>query len=815
MNGGDRGEPTAEELCSGCPALVPELVSRIEALKKTDWIFNDDTADDDADLSLPQHEQIGTFVESVRLPESSLTAGELATAIQQSGLLEESDLASVRGRLATEHSAIDLACELIAVEKLTTFQASSLLRQDGLVLVLGAYEILDRIGAGGMGEVFKARHRRMRREVALKILPPQLTDDEAALKRFSREVRIVASLEHPNIVTAFDAGEQDGTHYLIMQYVEGCDLTTLIRSAGPLSVAKAVEFTLQAARGLVYAHGEGVIHRDIKPSNLLVDKRGRVKILDLGLARVDVPAAEQRDGLTTTGAVMGTVDYMAPEQAVNTRTADHRSDIYSLGCTLHFLLTGKSPYSGETMMECLIAHREKDIPVLQAESERVPEALQAVFEKMLARNPEDRFSSVSEVVTALDSLVADDTGSTQCGKDQPVAIALDQQEEQEDQSREVTLNQSTVNTDPVLETTCITAPQAEGKPGGSGGYVKWISLTLLAAAGGILALSVLMTIRFEGGTIVIEGDPAVLTTARVTVDGEAVQLETDGRTFTLNVDQSSGDLRLVTPGGDELYSDRFTFRTGQKRLPITASLNSELAASVIGSGEPKVQVAEWQPGPADGVLSGLVPRPAKLPGIKRWQAESVAPRGEPSCLAYSPDGQYIAVGSGDQQIRVYEVKSGRLVRLFAGHTARIMSLCWSPDGRWIASGSFRPDNVVRLWNFESSSPGPVLWGHGGSVLSIAWSPDGKLLASGSNDRTVRLWDAQSFQLKNILEGHAHDVTSVTWNPASDRIATGSFDKTVQVWDALSGKQQLLLEQPDAPVLCLGWSPTGKWIAAGF
>ena len=216
----------------------------------------------------------------------------------------------------------------------------------------------------------------------MKLLPESLVQSPESVERFQREIQALARLSHPNIVAVHDAGAADGTHFYVMDLVDGDDLARLVKEHGPMPVEQALDCILQAARGLEYAHAQGIVHRDIKPSNLILDHDGTVKILDLGIARFQPLPEQAADDLTKTGCVLGTVDYMAPEQAMNTRRADHRADIYSLGCTLYFLLTGQPLYGGETVMERLVAHREHPVPSLRKACPAAPPWLDA-------RLPED------------------------------------------------------------------------------------------------------------------------------------------------------------------------------------------------------------------------------------------------------------------------------------------------------------------------------------------------------------------------------------------------------------------------------------------
>ena len=338
--------------------------------------------------------------------------GQFIESLANSGLLTVEEVRAFRDSLPPERRPRDaqaLARELVRAEKLTKYQAGEVYHGKTKGLAFGEYTVLDKIGAGGMGVVLKARHRRMERLVAIKVLPSAAMKSIEAVQRFHREVKAAARLMHPNIVTAHDASEHEGIHYLVMEYVDGKDLAHVVAERGCLSVEQALDYIIQTAKGLEYAHSKGLVHRDIKPGNLILDREGTVKILDMGLARMgmlggaaDTAASEC---LTETGQIMGTCDYMAPEQAKATHQVDHRADIYSLGCTLYRLLTGQKPFKGKTLMQTLRAHREAPIPSLCEARPDVPAKLDEAFRKMMAKTPEGRYTSMRELIAALEACV--------------------------------------------------------------------------------------------------------------------------------------------------------------------------------------------------------------------------------------------------------------------------------------------------------------------------------------------------------------------------------------------------------------------------
>ena len=357
----------------------------------------------------------------------AVTLKQFVQNLTTSGLMSATDITSFQDGLPPQNRPRDaetLARALVHANRLTKYQVQAVYQGKVKGLVFGEYCVLDQLGQGGMGIVLKAEHRRMKRIVAVKMIAGAALKSPDAVKRFYREVEAAARLEHANIVTAYDASEHEGVHYLVMQFVDGKDLGAIVKERGPLSVSQAVDYTIQAARGLQFAHKQGVVHRDIKPANLLVDKEGTLKILDMGLARIGgVVDEEDKDRLTASGQIMGTCDYMAPEQAMDTHHVDARADIYSLGCTLYRFLTGDVMYKGETLAKILISHQLSPIPSLCKACSDVLPQLDAVFQKMVAKKPEDRYQTMAEVIADLEACIGKRAAASTSLGEETIAVS--------------------------------------------------------------------------------------------------------------------------------------------------------------------------------------------------------------------------------------------------------------------------------------------------------------------------------------------------------------------------------------------------------
>jgi eukaryotic-like serine/threonine-protein kinase len=351
------------------------------------------------------------------MPTSLCDRQTFLTRLDASGLVDAEALRAVASRLPATQRGRVLARFLVEEGLLTRFQAEHLLVGRTSGFILGQYRILDEVGRGGMGRVFKAEHATMRRVVALKVLAAHLTRTERARELFQREVRAAARLVHPHIVTAFDANQAEDRCYLVLEYIDGPNLSALVRDLGPLAVGQACEFARQAALGLGHAHALGIVHRDIKPSNLLVQPPiggtladgGVVKITDFGLARLgegnEDAIAENTPPVTDRGinpVVMGTPDYLSPEQGRSLDAADIRSDLYSLGCTLYFLLTGEVPFPGGSPLDKLERHANVEPEPVEQLRPVVAPGVAALVRRLMAKDPAARLQTPTEVAEALE-----------------------------------------------------------------------------------------------------------------------------------------------------------------------------------------------------------------------------------------------------------------------------------------------------------------------------------------------------------------------------------------------------------------------------
>jgi len=337
------------------------------------------------------------------------TIEQFRHALVITGLVREEEFSSLLDEFPFEQrpeTPEALGEFLVNKHKLTPYQRKQILAEKGADLLLGRYVIQDVIRRGAMGVVYRARHPQMKRDVALKVILSNLAEDPDCVARFHREVHLAARLDHPNIVTAYDASEEDGQLFLVMEYIEGEDLKTHINQHGAVAVKDALEYITQAARGLEYAHSQGVIHRDVKPSNLLLSKSGTIKLLDVGLAMEE---SDHNSDLTQAGGLLGSVNYMAPEQARDARNADARSDIYSLGCTLWYLLAGSFIYEEKTVVNRILAHRDRPVPDLESLGQDIPAEVQSIFQKMVAKHPDDRYQSMTALLEDLEKVQSEKT----------------------------------------------------------------------------------------------------------------------------------------------------------------------------------------------------------------------------------------------------------------------------------------------------------------------------------------------------------------------------------------------------------------------
>lgn len=447
------------------------------------------------------------------------------------------------------------------------------------------YEILEKLGEGGMGAVYKARHMRLKKIVALKVLPRDRELKPEVIARFEREMEAVGKLEHPHLVRAMDAGEFDGTHFLVMEYVDGVDLSQLVKLQGPLSLADACELIRQAAVGLQHIHEQGLVHRDIKPSNLMLAPSGAIKILDLGLALLGGDGSSGRE-LTTTGQMMGTLDYMAPEQGGDTHRVDIRADIYSLGSTLYKLLAGVAPFGDpkfDTPVKKLMALAVQDpLPIEERRSD-VPADLAAVIQRMLAKEPDERYATPAELERALAPFTAGNQVAVLATSTAGVArlpIA--------DGNTHPSLKSASVETHTHLrKATAKTIPPAILFKSSS--FRRWLiaALVLISCGGAAAAFGIILYWETPAGTVRIEIlDPNV--SAKFDKGGLVIT-GADKEPIEIQATPAKPAKGKAVPSGDHTLTitrGKFTFRT--TNFQLDAKGETVLKIELLGDTDIKV-----------------------------------------------------------------------------------------------------------------------------------------------------------------------------------------------------------------------------------
>lgn len=676
---------------------------------------------------------------------------------------------------------------------------------------LSHYRILKKLGAGGMGMVFLAEDTMLHRKAAIKVMLPQFAASATSKERFLREARAAASIEHEHIVPIFQVGEDNGVPFLAMPFLKGEPLDVRIDREGKLPIAEALRIAREMAEGLAAAHANNLIHRDIKPGNVWLEARhpsssgraaggegGKVRLLDFGLAR----AQDDTTHLTQTGAVVGTPAFMAPEQARGGKI-DARADLFSLGCVLYLMLTGQKPFEGPTVMSILTALAVETPTVPSFIDPEIPDSINDLTMRLLAKNAADRPASAEKVAEELAALQASMAPSA------PLPA----------KSSRNANDTGAVPAKNKVEAAHRTAAPPHKR---SLGLVAVVAVAVFGCLLTILAGGLIYRFGFqtENGTLLVEVDKD----ADVRFKNGKLEIR-DPKTGKLLYTLAPSDKNKKLPPGDYLIdvvgadglalsTKSFTLgKDGEKTVRVT------LASAAIG---PKGDTALAKSGetPAFAALDKLDPK--AIPESERfpWQPkELVAVLGEHrgrhwsvvNQLAWSRDGKFVATG-GPGGIALWDPRSLRPRAFVSG--GGTFAISWDSKIIAVLSG----DQSIRLWDLSGDEPkqrGIIKGLNEAYVPCLAFSPDGKTLAAACGAGKIRLWDVTGAKPKEhpALKGHTGAVLLVAFDPDGKTLASGGDDKTLRLWD-LSGaepKQKTVTPLKSAPC-ALAFSPDGKMLA---
>lgn len=676
-------------------------------------------------------------------------------------------LAGMRGAIVSEVCSVDECARAVQIAD-AAIDAS----ETPLALSLGwtvpthlrDLRLVEQIGVGGMGTIYRAIHEPMDRTVAVKLLPAHRLKSPEAIRRFQKEIKAVGKLSHPHIVQAFDAGDHEGTHFLVTEFVAGADLSQVVQAVGRLRIADACEIIRQAAAGLDHAHQHGLVHRDVKPSNIMLATDGCVKVLDLGLARLLENEGEAASEVTSAGQVMGTIDYMSPEQAGDSHNVDACTDIYSLGATLYKLLTGVAPLGdrGYTTLTRKITALASEQPTpIQTLRDEIPESLAKVVQQMLVKSPANRLATANEVVAALQPFTAGaDLAALAESVRKPETARIDQT--QVSTSRSVQ-----------TETRELVRPQPAIRSASQG------TRAILKFAVGVVLAGVVLA-----GIVVIIRDRWGNEKARLTLDDDdrvEVVTEPVRPQASKNADNNQ-PARLATP-------------------PVTSV---------------RRVVREFDLGQPMSRMS-LVTRPAAIDGIKSWTVESKEHRGPVRTVSFSPDGKWLASGGEDGTVRLREPEFGAVQKALVAHGGVVHSLAWSPDSRYLASIDERC--MVCVWDPErgelvqSTEPGRFK-----GRADVVWSADGTEVIFTANLENG--WVDRGVGILNLAgqkrELHLADTRIGEMRRISDSsllLLAGHGFRDFYAWTEGAPGMRLVASYPVPYLRGISVSPDGKLVSA--
>jgi len=597
-------------------------------------------------------------------------------------------------------------------------------------LKIGRYEIEGELGSGGMATIYLALDPFMKRKVAVKVLPRQFTHDPQFRVRFQREAEVIAALEHPHIVAIYDFGEDDDQPYIVMRYMPGGTLLKKV-AAKPLAVAELVPIVNRIAEALDDAHAQNIVHRDLKPSNILFDGKGHAYLSDFGIAKI----SEATANFTGTG-VIGTPEYMSPEQARGIKDVDGRTDVYSLGVVIFHALTGQLPYKADTPMGAAVAHITEPVPNILRIKPDLPPACDSVIRGAMAKHPEDRYPTAGELANDLAQLAA--------GKlDRKPYIV---------RARAITRSSAETEPSAAQPPTTITLETGKDVVGlhTLKGHTHHVVGVAFGPQGQILASgSTDKTVRLwnpRAGQAISTLQKHTDGVWSVTFSPDGSLLASGGRDSTVVVwDVAAGvSLRLLKHKGGV----------------TSVAFSTDGATLAVGCSDATVQLWNTNTGEPLRTLRGHSSRVTSV--------------------VFSSDKRTLASGALDGTIRLWNATgvTGQLRLVLEGHTNYVWCVAFSPDGQWIAAGT---DKTLRLWDVSTGKLLRVFEGHASALSSIAFSPDGRVLASGAGDKTIRLWDASNGQLVRVLEGHPAEVNSVAFSSDGHLLASGGADGVIRVW----------------------------------